>query len=51
MWNMMGTNWGGMMGSGWGFGFWAWLAVSTWLIWLVVGVLLIIWLWRLISKK
>mgnify|MGYP001575364420 FL=1 len=47
----MGSNWGSMMGDSWGFGFWAWAMVTTWLIWLVVGVMLIIWLWRRIDKK
>lgn len=49
----MGSGWGGMMGGGWGFG-WGlgmFLVVATWLVWLVVGVMLIIWLWRQIDKK
>lgn len=53
MGNMMGAEWGGMMGGGWGVG-WvlgAFLAVATWLVWLTVGVMLIIWLWRQIGKK
>jgi len=51
--NMMGWNWGtggGMMGGGY-FGiivFFVWL---TWVVWLTVGVLTIIWLWKKINKK
>lgn len=53
MGNIMGANWGGMMSGGWGvgWGLGAFLIVATWLVWLVVGVMLIIWLWRRISKK
>ena len=55
MLNMMG--WGGwnnnMMSGGWGvgWGLGAFLVVATWLVWLTVGVMLIVWLWRQISKK
>lgn len=38
--------WGGMMGGG----AWGTLAFLTWIVWLAVGVLLIIWLWQKISK-
>lgn len=44
--HMMG--WGGMMGQGGG---WFWLAAFTWLVWLVVGILLIVWLLKKISQK
>lgn len=45
--NMM--SWGGMMGGGGSFWFFIFGLGS--LVWLVVGVLLIIWLWGEISKK
>ncbi|MDP2735672.1 MAG: hypothetical protein Q8P12_05705 [bacterium] len=42
-------NWGyDMMGWGGGFG---WLFGITWIVWLVVGVLLAVWLWQKISKN
>ncbi|MBI2042624.1 MAG: hypothetical protein HYT21_02700 [Candidatus Nealsonbacteria bacterium] len=44
--NMM--SWGGMMGGG---SFWFFIAGLTGLVWLIVGVLLIIWLGRAINKK
>lgn len=41
-------NWGqNMMGWG-GFG---WLFTLTWIVWLVVGIFLAIWLWQKINKK
>ena len=42
---MMSGGWGG---AGWGLG--AFLVVATWLVWLTVGVMLIVWLWQRISK-
>lgn len=44
-WHM--GNGGGMMGTG-VFGF---LAILTWLVWLAVGTLAIVWLWQKINKK
>ncbi len=48
---------GGMMGHGfnsgmmsWGGGL-GWLFVLTWIVWLVVGVFLAIFLWQKINKK
>jgi len=45
---MMYGNYGSMMGwiGTWGIG-----VFLTWLIWSIVGVMLIIWLWQKISKK
>lgn len=40
---------GGMMGF-YG-GFWSWFMVSASLVWLVVGVLAAVWLWKQIIKK
>lgn len=45
--NMM--SWGGMMGGGGSF--WFFTAGLTGLVWLIVGILLIIWLWQEINKK
>jgi hypothetical protein len=46
--NHMMWNWGSdMMGWG-GFG---WLFTLTWIVWLVVGIFLAIWLWQKINKK
>jgi hypothetical protein len=43
---MMGA---GMMGGGMGaFGF---LGFATWLVWLAVGILLCMWLWKKINKE
>jgi hypothetical protein len=39
--------WGGMMGS---WGGWGWLMSLTMLVWLVVGILAAIWLWKHIKK-
>lgn len=39
---------GGEMMAGWGLGI---LFFATWLVWLVVGILAIIWLWKKIDKK
>jgi len=41
-----GYNYGGMMG-----GEWSLLCVITWLVFIVDGILLGIWLWQKISKK
>lgn len=39
-------NWGyGMMDGGWG-----WAMGLTWLVWLVVGILAAVWLWKHIKK-
>ncbi len=41
-----------MMG-GWnmmGWGLWPWFFTLTWLVWLVVGILIIVWLWKKINK-
>lgn len=47
--NMMRwSNWD--MGWGW-FGFWAFAGMLGILVWLIVGVLAAVWLWRQISKK
>lgn len=50
---MMGT-WGGydggMMGGYGGGGTFFLLAGLTWVVWLVVGVLLAVWLWKQIKK-
>jgi hypothetical protein len=41
-------NWGqNMMGWG-GFG---WLFTLTWVVWLIVGIFLAVWLWQKINKK
>lgn len=49
---MMGTGWGDMMGGWNGFGvFGSWLVTLTWFVWLIVGILVVIWLWRQINKK
>ena len=53
-----GTKGGGnpMMGNlgqspmGW-FGFASWLVTLTWIVWLAVGILAAIWLWKQITKK
>ena len=37
-------SWGGMMGS------WGWLMSLTWIVWLVVGILLVVWLWQKVRK-
>ena len=49
-WGMM--NWGGdmMYGGGYGWGLGALGITITWFVWTVVGVLLIIWLWRKLKK-
>jgi hypothetical protein len=43
---MMNYGWGGMMGGG----SWGWLLGLTWLVWLAVGILLVVWLWKQIQK-
>lgn len=43
------TGWGGMMGNG--FGLWNGLVVLMFVVWLVAGILLIVWLWEQIKKK
>ncbi|MBU3968715.1 hypothetical protein KJ991_00650 [Patescibacteria group bacterium] len=40
--------WGGMMGYG---GLWSWFMVLIPVVWLIVGILVIIWLWGKINKK
>ncbi|KKU16863.1 MAG: hypothetical protein UX26_C0014G0012 [Parcubacteria group bacterium GW2011_GWC1_45_9] len=46
--NNMMWNWGqNMMGWG-GFG---WLFTLTWIVWLIVGIFLAVWLWQKINKK
>ena len=45
-WNMM--PWGGMMGTG---GFWFWIIPLGSLVWLIVGILAAVWLWKQITKK
>lgn len=42
-----------MMGSGMGagMGLFGTLGLLTWIVWLVVGVLLAMWLWKKISKE
>jgi len=46
--NSMMWNWGqNMMGWG-GFG---WLFTLTWIVWLIVGIFLAVWLWQKINKK
>lgn len=40
---MMGYSFGPMWGGGGVFGL---LAALTWLVWLAVGVLLVVWLWK-----
>ena len=42
-------SWGGMMGGG-GY-FWFFMAGLTGLVWLIVGILLIMWLWKEMNKK
>lgn len=50
-WGMMPWGWNGMMGGcGWGWGFWGWAMFLAWLVWLVVGILAAVWLWKLIQK-
>jgi len=51
---MMQMMWGG----GWSWGqnqMWSgagsWLITLTWLVWLIVGVLAAVWLWKQITKK
>ncbi len=39
--------WEGMMGSG----MWGWTGGLLHLVWLIAGVLLIIWLWQQLTKK
>ena len=46
---MMGYGYEGMMGVG--SGFFGTLGFLTWLVWLIVGIFLAIWLWQKISKK
>jgi len=36
--------WSGMMGG------WGWLMGLTWIVWLVVGILLVVWLWQKVRK-
>lgn len=38
----------GMMGFG---GLWPWIMLLIPLVWLVVGILVIVWLWKQITKK
>lgn len=40
----------GAIGGGW-FGFWAFIAMLGVLVWLIVGILAAVWLWRQISKN
>ena len=40
--------WGWMMGYG---GLWSWFSVLIPVVWLIVGILVIIWLWGKINKK
>lgn len=49
---MMNYGWGPMMGAwgGVGAGLWGLLALLTWLVWLAVGILLVIWLWKRIKQ-
>jgi len=46
MWNYNG--YGNMMG--WGGGFGGFLCVFTWLVYLAVGILLVVYLWQKIKK-
>jgi len=61
---MMMNRFGGAMGTGssagWGmmsfggmnaFGFWYWISTLVVVVWLAVGILLIVWLWKKINKK
>ncbi len=41
-------SWGGMMGVG---GWWSWIIVLCSLVWLVVGILAAVWIWKQIVKK
>lgn len=43
----MMQGWGGMMAGG----LWGVFAFLTWIVWLTVGVLAMIWLWNNIAKK
>lgn len=47
MMQMWGSN---MMGMGQG-GFASWLITSIYVVWLIVGILVAIWLWKQITKK
>lgn len=38
-------------GFGYGMGLFGSLGFLTWIVWLVVGVLLAVWLWKKISKE
>jgi hypothetical protein len=41
-----------MMGGGmYGFSIFSLLGLATWIVWLVVGVLTAVWLWKKISKE
>lgn len=46
--NMM-NSWGGMM-AGWG-SFWFFIFALGAIVWLIVGILVIAWLWKEINKK
>jgi hypothetical protein len=39
-----------MGGYGYGMGFFGYLGITTWVVWLVVGVLLAMYLWKKINK-
>ena len=39
--------WGDMMGSS----VWGWAAILLHLVWLIAGILLIVWLWQQLTKK
>ena len=43
-----GNTMGNMMGGG---GFWSFTFTLTSLVWLIAGVLLIVWLWQQVTKK
>ncbi|MBI2054894.1 MAG: hypothetical protein HYT39_02220 [Candidatus Sungbacteria bacterium] len=47
---MLGYSSGQMMGWG-GSSFFGTLGLFTWLVWLVAGILVCVWLWQKISKK
>ena len=48
---MMGWGYGGGYGMMGDFGFWGWILSLGAIVWVVVGVLLIVWLWKQIEKR
>jgi hypothetical protein len=47
---MMGWEGSSMMGMGMG-GVWSWLAAIFYIVWLIAGILLAVWLWKQIENK